>query len=72
MIRKEVIRRKAQNELPYRVLDDRVASENTHVVAVNYSYGCSLPKFRHMSPDLSSIETKGTTHGNDSHQLHHL
>ncbi len=30
--------------LPYRVLDDRVASsENTHVAAVNQSYGCSLP-----------------------------
>ena len=34
MICKEVIGRKAQKELPYRVLDDRVASENTHMLTV--------------------------------------
>ena len=37
--------------LAYRLVHDRVASsENAHVAIVKSSYGCSLPRFRHMRP----------------------
>src|SRR5215469_3009915 len=69
-----VSKKEGDTDLPYRVLDDRVASENAHVPTVKSSYGCSLPCIEaHETPICQvALETKGTTHGNDYHQLHHL